>query len=938
MKTILVIEDDKYIRPTLVAALRRHGYEVLDAGNGTVGLEMALSHHPHLVLSDVNLPGLSGIEVLKALRSHPETADIPVILMTGEPEKTDARFSMEHGADDYLPKPFAPEQLLATVQARLERQDEIKRALDAHNQVERITAAETIRLQTSALEAAANGIVITDRAGQILWCNPAFTRLTGYTATEVVGQNPKVLYSGHQSQEFYQKMWDTILSGRVWHGELVNKRKDGSYYDEEMTITPVCGEDGSVQNFVAIKQDVSQRKEIEQALARKSDLLQALMDNSPDYIYFKDANSRFTNVNLAHARHLGLKDPEAAIGKTDADFFPLRESRQKLVDERCLLATGKPILGLVEKSDITNPPAWVSTTKVLTYGPDGQITGLVGISRDITPDKQAEEELQRKSAFLEAQINSSIDGILVMDEQDRPFLQNQRLIELFGIPASICESKDHEPFLNWMAQATNSPDQFFERVHHLYVHPNEISRDEIELKNGTVLDRYSSPMVSKSGKCYGRVWTFRDITERKRAMENLRASEEKFIQLAANVSDVFWINSPDLTQVQYVSPAYEQIWGRPLQSLYANPNQWLEAILPEHLGQVHAAFDALKGTTPEVSVEYRIARPDGTIRWVHDRGFQVRDAHGKVVRLAGIASDTTDRKQLEIQLFQARKLESVGQLSAGIAHEINTPTQYVGDNTRFVKDSFEAVLKILDSHAALLSAVKNNAVTPELIAQADEILAASDLDYLRGQIPQALQETLEGVERVSKIVRAMKDFSHPGGKEKAQADLNKAIESTVTVARNEWKYVAELKLDLDPNLPFVACFLGEFNQAILNLIVNAAHAIQDVVKKSPGTKGLITVQTRREGDHVEVRVTDTGTGIPEAVRPKIFEPFFTTKDVGKGTGQGLAMVYGNIVNRLGGTVRFETEVGRGTTFIISLPLKPKVEPAVPIRSQEVVPA
>jgi signal transduction histidine kinase len=159
------------------------------------------------------------------------------------------------------------------------------------------------------------------------------------------------------------------------------------------------------------------------------------------------------------------------------------------------------------------------------------------------------------------------------------------------------------------------------------------------------------------------------------------------------------------------------------------------------------------------------------------------------------------------------------------------------------------------------------------------------------------------------------------------------------VARNEWKYVADLNLELDASLPSVPCFLGEFNQAVLNLIINSAHAISDVVKKNPGTKGLITVKTRLDVDHVEVRVTDTGTGIPEAVRSKIFEPFFTTKDVGKGTGQGLAMVYGSVVNRHGGAVTFETEVGRGTTFIVRLPLKLRAEPeAVPPQPREILTA
>ena len=226
----------------------------------------------------------------------------------------------------------------------------------------------------------------------------------------------------------------------------------------------------------------------------------------------------------------------------------------------------------------------------------------------------------------------------------------------------------------------------------------------------------------------------------------------------------------------------------------------------------------------------------------------------------------------------------------------------------------------------LLAAAKAGAVTPELIARSEAQLVESDLEYLCEQIPAALKQTLEGVARVSKIVRAMKEFSHPGGKDKAPADLNRAIESTVTVAHNEWKYFADVKLDLAPELPPVPCFVGEFNQCILNLVVNAAHAIGDVVKQQPGTKGLITVQTRSLGDCVEVRVADTGPGIPEALRSKIFEPFFTTKDVGKGTGQGLSIIYGSIVRRHGGTVTFETETGRGTTFIIQLPL---INPAAP---------
>ena len=239
MKKILVIEDDRLARASMVTALRRNGYDVLDAADGEAGLQLAFSLRPDIVLIDVNLPVKNGFEVLKGLRARAETAAMPVVLMTGEPHQADARYSMNQGADDYLQKPFTMEQMLATLTARLERQTGIRRAVEATTRAERISAAEKIRLQSTALEAAANGIVITDSQGKILWVNPAFTRLTGYTADEAIGQNPRLLRSGRHPQPFYAGLWAAIVAGKVWHGELVNRRKDGTYYDEEMTV-PRC--------------------------------------------------------------------------------------------------------------------------------------------------------------------------------------------------------------------------------------------------------------------------------------------------------------------------------------------------------------------------------------------------------------------------------------------------------------------------------------------------------------------------------------------------------------------------------------------------------------------------------------------------------------------------------------------------------------------------
>ena len=282
--------------------------------------------------------------------------------------------------------------------------------------------------------------------------------------------------------------------------------------------------------------------------------------------------------------------------------------------------------------------------------------------------------------------------------------------------------------------------------------------------------------------------------------------------------------------------------------------------------------------------------------------------------------EITERKLLESQLVQAQKLESIGQLAAGIAHEINTPTQYVGDNTRFFKESFEDINKVLIEFFGLLASIEHENVTPQQVTELKSLIKELDLAYLQEEIPIAIKQTIEGVDRVAHIVRAMKEFSHPGSKEKTLVDINRAIEVTITVARNEWKYVAELETDFDKGLPPVLCHPDEFNQVILNMITNAAFAISKVVDEGSNGKGNIKISTHHNGDWSEIRIRDTGTGIPEAIRDKIFDPFFTTKEVGKGTGQGLAISRSVVVDKHGGMIDFETEEGKGTTFIIRLPL------------------
>lgn len=295
------------------------------------------------------------------------------------------------------------------------------------------------------------------------------------------------------------------------------------------------------------------------------------------------------------------------------------------------------------------------------------------------------------------------------------------------------------------------------------------------------------------------------------------------------------------------------------------------------------------------------------------------------VNFSGIIRDLTRRKALERQLAHAQKMESVGQLAAGVAHELNTPIQFVGDNTQFLKTSFEGVAEILDLVQSLLVKCRDHDLLKHDVDEIEKECARLDLDFIRNEIPLAADQTLQGTKTLSRIVQAMKVFSHPGTSNFESVDLNQALESTLTISKSEWKYCTKVETDFCQNLPYVSCLPGEINQVFLNLIVNAAHAMSQKEDSSVADNRL-TVRTILDDAHVIVEVSDTGTGIPPSIQHRIFDPFFTTKVVGKGTGQGLSICYDIVVKLHHGKMTFESSPGEGTTFRVRLPITPSVQP------------
>jgi len=396
----------------------------------------------------------------------------------------------------------------------------------------------------------------------------------------------------------------------------------------------------------------------------------------------------------------------------------------------------------------------------------------------------------------------------------------------------------------------------------------------------------------------------------------LQASREQFRHLVETVQVTpFQMPAQATWQLSYAGPQGARLLGCPRLAWLA-PGFWQTRIHPDDHDAWFAHLElAARGSNHELEV--RLRHDAG--HWVSVRSL----AHGGVnteggVIVRGVLLDVTEQRRLELELRQAQKLESVGRLASGVAHEINTPVQFVADSVTFIREAFDDLLAMTRAHRVVCDAVVTGGDTTEPMATVRAAEETADLSYLVIEVPRALERCTDGLERIATLVRSMKEFAHPDRKEKAPADLNHAIETTLTITRNEYRYVADVELDLAP-LPAVVCHVGELNQVFLNLIVNAAHAITDVVGTS-GKHGLITVRTRDGGDHVEIAFSDTGAGIPEHVQPSIFEPFFTTKAVGQGTGQGLAIARSVVVDKHAGTIVFTTAPGAGTTFTICIPV------------------
>jgi PAS domain S-box-containing protein len=463
-------------------------------------------------------------------------------------------------------------------------------------------------------------------------------------------------------------------------------------------------------------------------------------------------------------------------------------------------------------------------------------------------------------------------------------------------------------------------------------------RQVVNIKNNTILiarDKSErqiadscAPIRDNEDKILGAVLVFRDVSEEYRRREQLRESEERYRTLIESATDGILVADVETKKFLYCNKMWRRMFGYLPEEV---SGLGVPDIHPQDsLPKVIAVFEAQARGEKVLAPDLPCRRKDGSEFFADVRSTSAR-LNGKLCNI-GFFSDTSERKEYEqkieierglrenaeIELRHSQKLQAVGQLAAGIAHEINTPAQFIGDSLHFLADSFRECDALIAKYREALARLAGAPGYEEIAKELKEAEVAADFVYIEENAPAAFERALDGITRVSTIVKAMKEFAHPDQREKNSVDLNHALQTTLTIAKNEYKYVADIETELG-ELPPVMCHIGDVNQVFLNLLVNAAHAISDVVKGTD-KRGTIRIQTRTDGDNAIILISDTGSGIPEAIRDRIFEPFFTTKEVGRGSGQGLAIARSVVVDKHGGSLTFESEVGKGTTFIIRLPI------------------
>ena len=810
---------------------------------------------------------------------------------------------------------------------------------------EQSLAEQTAYLNT-LIEVSPMGIAVFDPAGHVRLCNNAFEKLFLYSRRKLQGASLWELIVPADMADESSRYAQACLNGESLHFTTRRRRRDGTILDVEIYAVPLTVP-GKPSEVLALYHDITERRRVEADMEERHRLatltaeigvaLTGAEDLEPALQACVEVLIRHMHIACARIWTMrekdGLLELVAAAGtlaRIGADDARLREAfdiehiavagEAKFVDlpgnepwlgdpqwasrehlasfAACPLKVGEQILGV----------ACLFARKPLTDAARQAFTSLAHSIAQFVERKRAEASLRASEDRFRTAFEDAPYGTCMSAPNGRFLHANAALCRMLGY--------SQEQLLAGAWPQLTHPDDL-ERSRHA---AEQFLRGEIETMDmekryiccdGRTLWARVRIVAARdsAGGISHFITQIEDITLRKLAEDRLRASEERYRELFENASDLVCTFDLDLsfTSINRLAEktlgySRDEVLGM---SLY-------ELADPSRCDAIRAGIARIVAGDPPSKFEIDVRTKENR-RVALEVSPRLIRRDTTPIGIQTIARDITGRDLAEMEIRQAQKLESVGRLAAGIAHEINTPMQFVGDNVRFVHDSFQEILSLL---VGLRAFCENS--SPSVGTELRTLLEKINLEYLLNEIPEALAQTQEGIDRVVTIVCAMKEFAHPESRGHARADLNKALLNTLTVARNELKYVADVETDFG-ELPMVVCSVSDLNQVFLNLLVNAAHAIGDTMSQSGG-KGKIRIRTESQGDQILITISDNGSGIPESIRDRIFDPFFTTKEVGRGTGQGLAISRA-VIDRHNGSLTFESQVGRGTAFFIRLPVE-----------------
>lgn len=867
---ILQLEDNPNDTLLIQRLLEREGYvcDMMRVEGRNDFIAALRDNEFDLILSDMKLPGFDGLTALQL--SCQLAPDIPFIIVSGTMGEDAAIESLVNGATDYVLKTRMA-RLVPAVRRALQESGERKQRMEVERELKKFSAL---------LEQTADSIVVTDRDGVIEYVNPGFEKNTGYSRSEVTGKTPRILRSGVHPKEFYEVMWKTILSGKVFRAEFRNRRKSGELYDQEETITPVLNAQGIVTHFVSTGRDISERRRAEEDLRDSEQRFRMLFEFSPDACYLMDHQGIFIDGNRA-AENLFGYTKEDLVGK---NFFKL--GLLGLAD----LSRAAELVVVNTSGKITGPDEFQLKTrdgKKLTVEMRtlpmkvGGRTLVVGIARDVTEQKQAENVVRASELRFRSVWEHSADGMRLTDYEGRIIEVNDSFCALVQMPREKLVGQLFSVIYKRGGQDDDIT-MYHDRFKTGKIVPHLLA--PITLWNGEVKELELSNSFIDSGTQGKMILSvFRDITERKRVerqsalLAHTLRSAKDCISVTDRENRILFVNESFASTYGYEE---SELLGKDISIVWASPES------PGRFGEVLPA--TLQGGWHG---ELTNRRKDGTEFQVEVWTSVVRDEQGEPIALVGIARDITDRRRFEEQMRQVQKMDSIGTLAGGIAHDFNN------------------ILAIILGHAAMLD--RANGDPGQIKRRADAISAA--------------------VQRGADLVRQILVFARKSGVKLEPVNINDTITELSGMLRDTFPRTIEIVLDLDRSLPVMMMDHTQLHQALLNLCVNGRDAMMDngstelvagvlAIKTSVvnGTELQHRFAEATDGRYACIAVSDTGAGMDSKVRRKIFEPFFTTKETGKGTGLGLAVVYG-IVQSHRGHVEVRSEPGRGSSFLVYLP-------------------